>query len=861
MELLERDLALRQLDAALHDATAGHGRMVLVGGEAGIGKTALIDRFTAVHRASSRVLWGACDALFTPRPLGPLYDIAAQMPGDLLALLTAQANRAVLFSAFLDDLQQHPSIVVFEDVHWADEATLDVLTFLGRRMQRVASLLILTYRDDQIGLGHPLRLVLGDLATFAATRRIALPPLSERAVRQLVGDRALDPAALHRQTGGNPFFVTETIAACGGIPASVRDAVLARAARLSGWGRAVLEAAAVIGQRIEPPLLAAVVGPEALAVGECIDVGMLVAQGEALAFRHELARQTILESISPQQRLVLHRLVLERLQAAPAAGDDPARLAHHAEAANDPDAVLTYAPAAARQAAAVSAHRAAAAQYGRALRFAHNLAPDERALLLEAYAQECNITDQRLEGIAARRTALELWRALGNTLKQGENLAWLAVMHSGIGQTAEAEQVNWQAIALLEVLPPSRELALAYRTQATLRMFSQDTAQAIAWGKKAIALAERFQDAETLAMADNVIGYAQVLFDYDQGRQSLEHSLAVARQTGPEVRIANAYANLGSASSEVYQFLSAERDLSEGIAFTLERDLDAARLYMQARLALTYLHLGRWSEAADVAASVLHHPGVSAISRIVALVAIGRLRARQGDPGVTEALDEALALAEQTAHLQRLGPVWIARAEAAWLAGSGEWLPAEAQAVYDLAVGKRHPWFAGELGFWRWRAGDHVSVPSWTARPFVLQIDGDWRAAADAWERLGCPYERAMALMDGDHPAQFLALEIFDRLGARPAAELVRQKLRAIPERQREREQFGGLTARERAVATLIAQGKSNRDIATAMTVRVKTVETYVTRILAKLGFGTRVQIATWTVEHGLSRSSQHSER
>jgi len=862
MELLERDHALCQLDAALKDAAAGQGRMVLVSGEAGIGKTSLIDRFTAVHRASTRVLWGACDALFTPRPLGPLYDIAAQMQGDLLTQLTAQANRTALFRSFLNDLQQRPSIVVFEDVHWADEATLDVLKFLGRRLQRVPSVLILTYRDDEIGLRHPLRLVLGDLATFAATRRIALPPLSEGAVRDLIGDRALDPAALHRQTGGNPFFVTETIASgASGIPSSVRDAVLARAARLSASGRAVLEAAAVIGLRIELPLLAEVVGAESLAVDECMGIGTLIAQGDVLAFRHELARQTILEAISPQQRLLLHRLVLERLRASPATGNHLARLVYHAEAANDPDAVLKYAPAAARQAAAASAHREAAAQYACALRFAHGLPPDDYALLLEAYAQECNITDQRREGIAARRKALELWRAVGDTRKQGENLALLAVMHSGIGQTAEAEQVNWAAIELLEAQPPSRELALAYRTQATLRMFNQDTAQAIAWGEKAIALAERFQDYETLAMADNVIGYAQMFFDYEQGRQSLEHSLAVAQQAGLELRIVNAYANLGSASSEVYQFLRAERDLSEGIAFTLERDLDAARLYMQAWLALTYLHLGRWSEAADVATSVLQHSGVSAISRIVALVAIGRLRARRGDPGVAEALDEALELAEQTSHLQRLGPVRIARAEAAWLAGKRAQTSAEAQAIYDLAVGKRHPRFTGELGLWRWRAGDHTSLPPWTARPFALQIEGDWRAAANEWERLGCPYERAMALMDGDHAAQLLALEIFDQLGALPAAEMVRQKLRAIPERQREREIFGGLTARERAVATLIAQGKSNRQIAAAMTVRVKTVETYVTRILGKLSFDSRVQVATWTVEKGLSQPSHRSGR
>src|SRR5262249_24992033 len=164
-------------------------------------------------------------------------------------------------------------------------------------------------------------------------------------------------------------------------------------------------------------------------------------------------------------------------------------------------------------------------------------------------------------------------------------------------------------------------------------------------------------------------------------------------------------------------------------------------------------------------------------------------------------------------------------------------------------------------GFWRWRAGDHVSLPPWAARPFALQVEDDWCAAANEWERLGCPYERAMALIDGDRAAQFLALDIFEQLGALPPAEIVRQKLRAIPERRREREMFGGLTARERAVTTLIAQGKSNREIAEAMTVGVKTVETYVTRILNKLDFDSRVQIATWTLEKGLSRSPDRSER
>jgi ATP/maltotriose-dependent transcriptional regulator MalT len=853
MELLERDDALYKLKAALKDAIAGQGRTMLVSGEAGIGKTALIERFTTLHGTSNRVLWGSCDALFTPRLLGSLHDIAAQTQGDLLTLLRAEASRTVLFNALLYELQQRPSIAVFEDVHWADEATLDLLKFLGRRIQRIPSMLILTYRDDEIGLRHPLRLLLGDLATSIATRRIALSPLSEEAVRHLIGNRALDAATLHRLSGGNPFFVTETIASgASGIPASVRDAVLARAARLSVSGRAVLEAAAVIGPRIELPLLAGIVGAEATAVEECMDRGMLIVQNETLAFRHELARQTILASISPPQKLVLHRLVLEALRSAPAAHNDVARLTYHAEAAGDREAVCQYAPAAARQAAAVSAHREAATQYALALRFAGNLPPPERALLLEAYAVACNMIDQRQEGISARRQALAIWRQSGNTLKTGENLAYLAMLLSLTGQNTEAEQASQEAIHTLEALEPSRELVLAYRVQASLRLFNSDHAEAIACGEKAIALAESLNDGEGSMLAHNAVGSAWLFLDYERGQAYLERRIAVARSSGPAHHVVNALNNLGAASGELYQLHDAERYLSEGIAWAIERDLDAMRFYMQAWLALTHLRLGRWSEAADMATAILQRPGVSAISRIMALVAIGRLRARRGDPGVAEALDEALVLANQTGHLQRLGPVYTACAEAAWLAGNHVQTLVETQAIYNQAVSKRHPWLTGELGFWRWRAGEQTPLPPWTAQPFAMQIKGEWRRAANEWEQLGCPYERAMALMDGDEAARRLALSIFEYLGAQPAVEKVHNILRPVPQRQLEREKFGGLSEREREVAVLIAQGKSNRQIAETMTVGVKTIETYVTRILNKLGFDSRVQIATWAVEKGL---------
>jgi DNA-binding CsgD family transcriptional regulator len=855
MALLEREPQLAALRAAWQAAQAGQGQIALVCGEAGIGKTALVSTFAQENRTGVRWLWGACDALFAPRPLGPLYELAQQGAPDLLPLLQTDADWLAVATALLAGLQRSSShsVVVVEDVHWADEATLDLLKYLGRRIQRTAVLLILTYRDDELGAQHPLRTVLGDLATSNTLRRIPLPALTEAAVRALAAGKAVDAAALHRQTDGNSFFVTEVLAEGAlGLPATVREAVLARAARLSLSARAVLEAAAVIGRRIEPQLLSEVTRAEYTASEDCIAAGMLHAEGPMLAFRHDLARQAILESISPQRSLALHRRVLAAMRAAPAAQGDLARLAYHAEAAGDRAAVLEYAPAAARQAVAAHAHRQAAAQYARALRFAEALPPAERAVLLEDYAQECNLTDQLADGIAAQQEALAIRQATGDRLKQGAGQLLLVALHFGLGHNAEAEQSSRAAIDVLATLPASRELALAYRSQAHLRMLHRDRAEAVAWGEKAIALAERFDDAEARAAAYETVGTAWLMHDVERGRPYLERSLALARQAGLQVRIASALTNLGSGLGEVYQYPLASRYLAEGIAFTTEHDLDSTRLYMLAWQALAHLHLGRWDEAAEAAATVLAHPTIAIISRIMALLARGRLRARRGDPGVWADLDEALALAEQTQTLQRIAPVRAARAEAAWLAGDHERAVKEASAAYALALDKQHPWFTAELAYWRWQAGDTLEVPEWARCPFALHMAGEWRAAADAWAQLGCVYEQALALAQGDEAARRTALDRLERLGARPALKAVRQARPATSARRSEKDLFSGLSRREQETAVLIAQGLSNREIAQAMTVDVRTVETYVTRILGKLDFESRVQIATWVVQKGL---------
>lgn len=372
-DFLERGNEFATLEECLATVRgSSRGRLVLVSGEAGIGKTTLLRRFCEASGGSAPVLWGGCDSLFTPRALGPLLDIAQLTGGELARSVESGARPSdVAMLLMREAARRAPTIVVFEDVHWADEATLDVLGLLGRRIQSFPALLVATYRDE-LDRVHPLRVVLGELPS-GGVRRLKLSPLWSSAVATLAGREVADAAELYRQTGGNPFFVTEVVATGGDeMPQSVRDAVLARASRLSSAARTLLEAVAVAPPQCELWLLEALAGKELERLEECLASGMLEAHARGLAFRHELARLAVEESLPPNRRLALHRRVLTSLAAAPARVPDLARLAHHAEAAADGQAVLKYAPAAAMRAASVGAHREAAALFACAARFAED---------------------------------------------------------------------------------------------------------------------------------------------------------------------------------------------------------------------------------------------------------------------------------------------------------------------------------------------------------------------------------------------------------------------------------------------------------------------------------------------------------
>jgi DNA-binding CsgD family transcriptional regulator/tetratricopeptide (TPR) repeat protein len=854
VHVLERAAPLDMLDRLMLEADQGRGRLLFLGGEAGVGKTALLEAFRELQAHKVRTLTGMSDPLSTPRPLGPLMDMAPSLGEDFVALLTGGGPRDLAFTAFLASITggRQPSLVVFEDVHWADDATFDLLRFLGRRVGSARSLIVATYRDDEVGPSHRLRAVMGDLATSSAVRRVTLEPLSLAAVEELARGSRLDPSRLHRRTRGNPFFVTEILAASGpGIPATIQDAVMARAGRLSPAARSLLEAAAVIGLRAETAVLSAICGDDPDAVEECVSSGILTPELEALSFRHELARASILETLNPTRVSALHGKVLDVLRREPEERVDLAALSHHADAAGDAEAVLAYAPRAARQAAALRAHREAADQYARSLRYGTMLADETRAMYLEAQSYQCYLTDQLAVALTTRQQALDVWRALGDEIKVGENLRWLSRILWYLGRGDEAEAVGRRAIEVLEARPPGPQLAWAYSNESQFRMIASDFDAAIEWGTRAIELARRFDDLEVLIHATNNVGAAMLDSGDEGGRRQLEESLRLAREADLEEHAGRAYANL-VADAANWRLDKATEYAAEGIAYCAEHDLDTFLLYQLAFLALIQLCHGEWLEAARTALSVVERPNSAIRPKLTALTVLGRLRARRGDPGVWEALDEALALAELTGEVQRRCPVRAARAEAAWLEGDTERAAAEAEAAIDLAARAKHVAFWGELAYWRWRSGRVQLPPPRTPEPFRLEMLRRGSEAATVWTRMRCPYEAAFALAGGDDPASLMeALVAFERLGAAPAASATARKLRALGikglprgPRATTRAHPASLTSREAEVLRLVAEGLHNAEIASRLYVTPKTVSHHVSAILAKLGVRTRTEAA-----------------
>jgi DNA-binding CsgD family transcriptional regulator len=851
--VLEREGVLADL-LALYDDVDREGRMVLLTGEAGIGKTT-VARCLA-DKVQGPTWWGQCDPLTTPRPLSPLLDIVDDASTGLPDLFSGAPEPYDVFARLVTVLRDvpEPLLLVVEDVHWADGATLDMLRFLGRRLRRCRALVLATFRDDEVTAEHPLAAIIGELERAPEVTRVRLAPLSDAAVAQLTTATGthLDPVRLHALTGGNPFFVTEVLASGDYSSATVRDAVMARLGALDQDARRVVEAVSLDPRALESAYAIALASTDSVAAERALRCGALLDGPAGLRFRHELARGAVAAAIPTARRRDWHGQLLPLLLAAERV--DLSRVVHHAIAAEDRSAVLRHGPEAARQARERGATREAAELLDAVLAAAERLPPSEQPPLAEQVrlrhdaADVLVLVDRQQDALRRAVEAVGLARTLDDPEILGRSLLHLARAQWLTGSTAQAGETGRYAVELLRTAPPGPTLAAALTQGSSTAMLGRHHTEAVALAREAVEIADSCGDVEQHHLAMLFWGTAELVTgDSDLGVTMLVDVLDHADRDGDRGLATRALGMLGSGGGEARRYEEAFGWLERGIVEAYAHDLDYSAAYDRAWQARIRCEQGRWDEATELAQGPARLPVEAAvISPMTALSAIGRIRVRRGDPGARQVLERVLTIGAG-AELQHRWPALCALAELEWLAGRPERGQEVLTGPWQESLATDSPWAQGEIGYWLWRCGGLETVPDTAAPPFRLMVGGEWCAAARAWDLIGCPYEQALALMEGDTDARVSALGILDGLGARPLAQRIRVQLRdegvaSVPRGPRPltRGHPAGLTARQAEVHRLLAEGRTYGEIASRLFISARTVEHHVSAVLAKYGVSRR---------------------
>jgi DNA-binding CsgD family transcriptional regulator/tetratricopeptide (TPR) repeat protein len=843
MELLEREPFLAALGDYAADAASGNGRLVLVTGEAGIGKTSLVEAFRSSYSLTDW-WWGACDGGFTPRPLGPVLEIAEQAGGPLREAGTVEGSRSDLFAGFVNALASRTggTGVIVEDLHWADEATLDWLTYLSRRLSRLPVLVIVTYRDDEPHADELLASVMGRIATHASTRRIRLPRLTAAGVRRLAAGH--DATALHAATGGNPFFVHEVLASPSGtVPSSIADVARARVRQHSPAGRRMLAAAAVIGRPAPARLLAAVAGVPAAVLDECQASGMLRAHGQLLAFGHELVSQAVEQDVPVVQSEELHRIALMALDNEHA---DAAELVHHAVACGDVEATLRHAPVAGRAAAAASAHREAVVQFRRALEHAHLLTVPERADLEEAIAESLSARDDWAAAREHWQTVVALRRELGDQVALSRCLLRYSTGLWRLCDTAESRAAGAEAFQLMRDADDHPQKALAYFSEGNNedvpveeRRRLLDECHRISKALDDQALVARAMFA--LAFVDSLSGF----IDFPL----MERALELARENDDALLTACIYTNLYESSIDQLQLDAQAARYEEGLAYCLDHEQHTYSVCLRGSRVAELLRRGDNRAAVDLALATMQET-ISPVNRMHLGIGLATAAFRLGLPEAAGWLEEAWELGEGNDETFWLVQLATAAAQGAWLTGDDSLVDERVHAAHRRGL-VSDPWVHGELSAWLARLGHRVEAHPDLSPPHSLELAGDHAGAAAVWHELGCPFEEAVALTwTGDADARRTALDIFERIGSSPAAGRVRELLAQdgvlLPARRGPRSTTAahpqGLTAREAEVLELLAEGLTNGQVAERLVLSRRTVDHHVSAVLAKLGVNSRAE-------------------
>ena len=854
VELLERATFLQTLGEYADDAVRGQGRLVLVAGEAGIGKTALLDAFAA-QRPDLRWLRGRCDGGFTPRPLGPLFEIAMADGDGLLDQFRSGADRNTLFATSLQRLGTpgRPTAVVVEDLHWADEATLDWLGYLARRLTSLPTLVLLTYRDEDVGDDSPLRSALAAVATQRGTRRMGLPPLSSRAVASLARAHGRsDAAVIYRLSSGNPFYVEELLSNPSvQVPSSVSDVVMARTALLTDDARQLVWAAAVLGQPASAEAIAGVAGREPAHLDECLASGGLVPAGGPgdpvglFGFRHELARLAVEVNVPAYRGTQLHAAAYRWF--AQAAEPDHARLAHHADAAGLGAEALTQATTAAREAAALSSPTEAVAQFTRAVRHAGRATDSERAELHEGLSLALSLMDRWEEALEPRELSVGFARASGDLEQLCRNLRALAMTRWRLCDGEGFRDLVEEIFTMMRDAPLSTEKVMAYTYRAGVLSDLGLTDEGLAMEEHCVAMARELGSDEMYASSLQNLGWERINQGLD-GWGQMEEALTLSRDGGFERDAARGYANLYQAAIDHLRLAEYEWVYEEGEAYNQECEMPTFWWCLLGSRVTALLRMGRLTEAVDLCTMMLGEQ-ISPVNRLHVLIGMGPALARLGDARAVVRLGEGRELADANGEPYWQAFIAIGLLQHAWLTGADF---ADEAWVMDLWQRAAHegPWTRAELALWLHRTGLRAEAPADAPGPYALEFAGHARAAAAAWQELGCPFEAAASLMASvDEDDLRRGLDLFTSIGSTPGAALARRQLKetgahGIPRGPRSTTTAhpAGLTAREQEVLALVGDGLSNREVGSRLFISERTVDHHVAAVLTKLGAASRAE-------------------
>ena len=843
VELAEREVEMSALSSRADDARAGRGSVVLVCGESGAGKTSFVETFVDRCSDGARVLWGACDPLTMPRPLGPLHDLAAELAPETLTLLRDGDQRHDIFTAVLNELLDRPTVLVIDDLHWADQATIDMLRFVLRRISKSQSLVVGTVRDEEVGPTSPMRRLLGDVARSARGAAVTLAPLTLQGVTGLIGDRPVDAAWLHGVTGGNAFYVCEMLDHYGDeLPTTVRDAILARTAELDVAAWDLLNLLSCAPGAIPDRLLAGL-GVGMPALRRLDEANLIRRTHRGVAFRHDLCRLAVSSVIPPGAESALHRRLLDAHDGA--SDTEPAVITHHALGAGDMERVVVAAAEAGRVAARTGAHAQSAEFFTTAMEHGTSLDPAEEAELLELLASEYYLLDRLDDAIGSCRRAMQLRRGLNEVVALSADHHSLAIYEWYNANRDVADDHVVQAISVLDEHVGTSDaaklinLGAAFAMQAFLAVRSADLDRAAVLVARAREIADRAGDSALHVRVGLIENYVTLLGGDEAGRAQI---LAILRAgpTNVDEIYSSGWSNLTYFDVEQRRFRIAAELLDQSIPLMLEHDLPICRVVQTASRARLALLTGDWAKAMADADAVLD--GSSAPLARMWPSLIRASVALRSDGGGADDLNEAWRLACCYREPMRMLPTAAGVAERMWLTGEPDDRIDECRRWYETAPVAGLDWARGELAVWLRRAGHSVD-PAGIAGPYQLVIDGAYEAAADQLERLGTPYDAALALIDsGDGELARRGLDTLDRLGAEAVAAKVRRDLRAkgitaVPARRRSTTLVNpaGLTERQLEVLRLLEEGHTNTELAEQLYLSVKTVDHHVSAILSKL--------------------------